>query len=419
MRSHQAKAGTAKYALLHTVRLVDEDGIAGPLLSSPPKKKRFATRHTRRLGAALSPGATSASSGTTWLQSPPDRAKPLTTGFFLPAGSKPWLPLRKEPRPEEPVAEAVPEDEVERFAAREDPRALSQTHFRHKFGIEKGWLTPPAALLELEIFPPGRSILCLSCHPEREEVLVGGEAPYVAVYSMLDGKPKRELTLVTPDRTTCCVCFLPDGGALAGGVEGGLCLFKERSEAIKLEAHAGPISQLLASEDGAIGVSGSHDRTIRVWNLVSGSELFALEGHMEAVLDVAWASNCQLLVSTGRKGEAIMWDLREDSSHITDEREEAHSTGWLLQDASSEHGAFTKRGEERPGPIPEPKEPEPHVTVAHLCRHNGVHIATGNQAGELKIWDEGPIIRTLLIGFAIDPTRSVRALSLVMMRFEY
>jgi len=108
---------------------------------------------------------------------------------------------------------------------------------------------------------------------------------------------------------------------------------------------------------------------------------------MEAVLDVAWASNCQLLVSTGRKGEAIMWDLREDSSHITDEREEAHSTGWLLQDASSEHGAFTKRGEERPGPIPEPKEPEPHVTVAHLCRHNGVHIATGNQAGELKIWD--------------------------------
>ena len=68
---------------------------------------------------------------------------------------------------------------------------------------------------------------------------------------------------------------------------------------------------------------------------------------MEAILDIAWSPS-QLLLSTARHGEAIMWDLREKNAWVEDERDEGHSTSWL-DHGSAEHGFYHhETGHERP-----------------------------------------------------------------------
>lgn len=60
--------------------------------------------------------------------------------------------------------------------------------------------------------------------------------------------------------------------------------------------------------------SCSWDGTVRLWDLTSSSERRAaitLKGHPDAVYDVsATPSDANLLISCGRKGALVLWDLR-------------------------------------------------------------------------------------------------------------
>ena len=50
-------------------------------------------------------------------------------------------------------------------------------------------------------------------------------------------------------------------------------------ETQKFKGHNNDVSSVAFSPDGKFIISGSLDKTIRVWNLINGKEIMKLEGH--------------------------------------------------------------------------------------------------------------------------------------------
>ncbi len=67
-----------------------------------------------------------------------------------------------------------------------------------------------------------------------------------------------------------------------------------------LEGHTGSVRAVAVSPDGRFTVSGSEDRTVKVWEAATGNLLCSLEGHTEVDKhcggEPGWALNCQRVV---------------------------------------------------------------------------------------------------------------------------
>lgn len=92
--------------------------------------------------------------------------------------------------------------------------------------------------------------------------------------------------------------------------------------------HAATVLCLAFAPDGSLLVSGSEDRSIRLWDVATGGELAALEGPSFAVDALAFSPDCRTLASGagpiggsvgnpinrfvgngGPSGELRLWDV--------------------------------------------------------------------------------------------------------------
>jgi WD40 repeat protein len=87
---------------------------------------------------------------------------------------------------------------------------------------------------------------------------------------------------------------------------------------------------LAITKDGEL-VSGSGDKTIKVWDIESGRELRSLEGHTGVVYGLAMTEDDHL-ISHSNDGIIRVWDLaREHVLH-------SHHLGWVTSVAPLENG---------------------------------------------------------------------------------
>jgi WD40 repeat protein/serine/threonine protein kinase len=85
--------------------------------------------------------------------------------------------------------------------------------------------------------------------------------------------------------------------------------FAPETSPIVLAGHKGPLTAVDISADGKWILTGSLDRTARLWDAETGQELLQLVGHEDAVLDVVFTPDGRYAVSGSKDRTARIWDL--------------------------------------------------------------------------------------------------------------
>ncbi|MBF0357770.1 MAG: serine/threonine protein kinase [Magnetococcales bacterium] len=73
--------------------------------------------------------------------------------------------------------------------------------------------------------------------------------------------------------------------------------------------HKGTVSSVRMTPDGKLAVSGSSDKTVRIWSLVNRELLHTLEGHEARVHDVAISANGLVAISGSEDQSSRLWDV--------------------------------------------------------------------------------------------------------------
>lgn len=76
-----------------------------------------------------------------------------------------------------------------------------------------------------------------------------------------------------------------------------------------LAGHTSDVTAVAVTSDGRLAVSGSWDKTLKMWDLATGAEVRTLEGHANCVWAVAVTPDGKLAVSGSGDSTLKVWDL--------------------------------------------------------------------------------------------------------------
>jgi len=221
--------------------------------------------------------------------------------------------------------------------------------FKPVDGVHTDWARGPRDPQGVLFDASDQPLLCSAMAPDFSECVVGGCDHGLRVFDVVSGKQKRDLYTKTSGHSewvTACA-YLPDGRIISAGMDSKICLWQGAASR-NLIGHSSSISALLVAQEGSHCVSASYDKTIRIWNLRSGSETACLKGHKAPILDVVLEDG--ILLSGSRDGMVQAWFL---------ERGERINLG----------------GNKHSG----------HVTALLPLKRE--RFATGDQSGQIHFWD--------------------------------
>jgi RNA polymerase sigma factor (sigma-70 family) len=120
-----------------------------------------------------------------------------------------------------------------------------------------------------------------------------------------------ERVVLQPFLAGCsALAISPDGRFLAAGGQSVIHIWnvRDRKHVASLTTHKSLVSSLAFTRDGNFLVSGSHDRTVKVWDARTWKESASLQG-ASAVTSIAVSPDGETLV-VGTKAGATVWDLQ-------------------------------------------------------------------------------------------------------------
>jgi WD40 repeat protein len=109
------------------------------------------------------------------------------------------------------------------------------------------------------------------------------------------------------------VTFSPDGLHIVSGSHDKTILVWDAQtghQLAMLEGHSGCVSSVAFSFDGTQIVSGSEDKTVRVWNARTGQQVALFEGHTDWVWSVAFSKGGAHIVSGSGDNSVRVWNMR-------------------------------------------------------------------------------------------------------------
>ena len=86
---------------------------------------------------------------------------------------------------------------------------------------------------------------------------------------------------------------------------------------IGLEGHTSSVSNIVFNSDGSTLASTSNDRTIRLWDVATGTHIHTLTGHDSQVNSVAFSPNSSTLASGDSGGKIRLWDVTTGQYRVT------------------------------------------------------------------------------------------------------
>ena len=77
-----------------------------------------------------------------------------------------------------------------------------------------------------------------------------------------------------------------------------------------LTGHTNVVSSLAFSLDGTLLVSGSKDKTVKLWDMQTGGAVKTFDGHASAVSSVSISPDRAVITSGSQDGTIRLWDVR-------------------------------------------------------------------------------------------------------------
>jgi WD40 repeat protein len=107
------------------------------------------------------------------------------------------------------------------------------------------------------------------------------------------------------------VAYSPDGSHIVSGSYDKTVRIWDAStgaQVKQLDGHTSLVISVAYSPDGSHIVSGSYDNTVRIWDASTGAQVRQLDGHTEAVTSVAYSPDGSHIVSGSYDKTVRIWD---------------------------------------------------------------------------------------------------------------
>jgi WD40 repeat protein len=146
------------------------------------------------------------------------------------------------------------------------------------------------------------------------------------------------------------------------------------------------------SPDGTRIVSGSYDRTLKVWDAQTGQEVFCLRGHRDLVTSVAWSADGTRIVSGSSDKTVKVWDAQtgQELLSLKGHTNEVTSVAWSTDGTSivsGSHDTTVKVWDAQTGQelISLKGHTLPVTSVA--WKADGTRIVSASYDTTLKVWE--------------------------------
>lgn len=238
--------------------------------------------------------------------------------------------------------------------------------------------------------PPALSTVAFSA--DGKLVATAGADMTLHVWDAATGAEVR--TLRGPTDWVTAVAFPPDGERLlAVGVDKVARLFDlPKNDVAARVGHAMATKAVAVRKDGKLIVSGSDDKTVKLWELASGKEIATLTGATDMVYAVCFAG-LDRVACGGEDGRFRSWAAETQKA----EKNLALGKIYVLQPSAdgTRVGVWARNAKDTYEivPLAEGEKGPPAITEADrtpVCVTFSADLAwvvSGDEAGKLRVWD--------------------------------